>query len=425
MSSIVFAPGIAVMRSMGNEKKLPFLSALHLAPCAVLYALAGDALSAGQAAAVAALAALALYGMASFYLQANRGWVQMIEVITRISDGDLTASINTTLGGQFGQAMRALEAVNRNLGEIVAQVRASSDAVLVAAQEISSGNANLSERTEQQAGTLEETAAGTEELAATVRDNAANCQRASDLAREAEATARGGAQAVHQVVASMATIEAGSKRMADIIGTIDQIAFQTNILALNAAVEAARAGAEGRGFAVVAAEVRALAQRSAEAAKQISGLIGQSVAQIAEGSRNAEKSGKVIDGIVAGVQQTSGLIGEISAASGEQASGVEEINRSITQLEGVTQQNAALVEQASASAMSFEEEARRLADLVSRFRITAGAHATEARLLQQQGSGERKERADREDRDRNPPDDERNILRRLATRSEIRIGRTG
>jgi aerotaxis receptor len=369
-----FAPGIAVMKRMGNEKKLPFLSMLHLVPCAVLYSLVGDRLSTGQAALIVALAVLPMYAMASFYLQANRGWVELLVVIRRISEGDLTASINTTLGGQFGQVMRALETVNRNLGEIVAQVRASSDSVSMAAKEISTGNTNLSERTEQQAGTLEETAAGMEELASTVRGNAANCQRASELAHEAEATARDGARAVHEVASSMATIERGSKRMADIVGAIDQIAFQTNILALNAAVEAARAGEQGRGFAVVASEVRALAQRSAEAAKQVSGLIGESVAQIAEGSRNAEKSGKVIDGIVAGVQQTTGLITEISTASGEQASGVEEINRSLTQLEGMTQQNAALVEQASASAMSFEDEARRLADLVSRFRTAADAH---------------------------------------------------
>jgi len=378
MSTAVFAPGIALMRTMGNEKKLPFLSALHLVPCAVLYAMTGDKLGSGQAALIAALALVAMYCQASFYFQANKGWVDLIAVIRRISDGDLTATINTGLGGQFGQVMRELEAVNRKLGEIVAQVRASSDAVSRAAQEVSAGNANLSERTEQQAGTLEETAAGMEELASTVRDNAAHCQRASGIASEAEGAARDGARAVHEVVSSMATIEAGSRRMADIIGAIDQIAFQTNILALNAAVEAARAGEQGRGFAVVAAEVRALAQRSAEAAKQVSALIGESAAQIAEGNRNAGTSGEVIDAIVARVQQASGLIAEISSASGEQAAGVEEINRSITQLEGVTQQNAALVEQASASAMSFEDEARRLADLVSRFRITAAAEAVQS-----------------------------------------------
>ena len=171
MNAFVFGPGIALMQRLANEMKLPLLSALHLAPCAVLYAMTSDRLSAGQEALVAALVLLAIYSMASFFLQANIGWVLLIGVIERIGEGDLTSTINTRLGGHFGQVMRALETVNRNLGEIVAQVRASSDSVSHAAKEISSGNTNLSERTEQQAGTLEETAAGMEELASTVRGN--------------------------------------------------------------------------------------------------------------------------------------------------------------------------------------------------------------------------------------------------------------
>ena len=371
--AFLFEPGIAIMQRLANETKLPLLSLLHLAPCAALYLLGGDSLSRGEAALVVGLVLLALYAMTSFFLQADRGWVLLIGVIKRISEGDLTATIDTRLGGHFGQMMRALEEVNRNLGEIVAQVRTSSDAVSVAAREIAAGNANLSQRTEMQASTLEETAAGTEQLADTVRENAAKCERARDLARQAETTARDGAGAVHGVVESMATIQAGSKQMSEITAAINQIAFQTNILALNAAVEAARAGAEGRGFAVVAAEVRALAQRSAEAAKQIAALIGESVARIEDGSRNAEKSGKVIDAIVADVHQTSGLIADISAASRAQAGGLEETSRAIAQLEGMTQQNAALVEQAAAAAMSFENEARTLAGLVSRFRIGSEA----------------------------------------------------
>jgi methyl-accepting chemotaxis protein len=378
MSNVFFAPGIAVAQRFGNKSKLPLLSALHFAPLAVLWYLTGAALSAGQAALIAALVLLAAYGMASFYFQANLGWVLLFAVVRRLSEGDLTAPIDTHLGGHFGEVMRALQTVNRNLGEIVGQVRASSDSVSTAAGEISSGNAHLSQRTEQQATTLEETASSMEELAATVRDNAANCQRANGLARDAERTAREGAHAVHAVVASMGTIESSSKRMADIVGTIDQIAFQTNILALNAAVEAAHAGAQGHGFAVVAAEVRALAQRCTQAAKEVSGLIGESIAQITEGSRNADRAGHVIGGIVDGAQQTSSLIAEISTASAEQASGVEEVNRAVTQLEGMTQQNAALVEQATATALSFEDEASRLAGLVSRFRIAGDAPAARA-----------------------------------------------
>jgi methyl-accepting chemotaxis protein len=208
-----------------------------------------------------------------------------------------------------------------------------------------------------------------EELAGTVKQNADNCSLASGLAQSAEKVAREGAQAVHGLVQRMGAIDQSSKRMADITGVIEAIAFQTNILALNAAVEAARAGEQGRGFAVVASEVRALAQRSAEAAKEIKALIGQSVAQIKDGGREAEGAGKVIDDIVVSVQQVNQLISEIAVASSEQSAGVGEINKAVLQLESMTQQNAALVEEAAASSLTFQEQADRLRSIVAQFRF--------------------------------------------------------
>ncbi len=240
---------------------------------------------------------------------------------------------------------------------------------------MAAGNSNLSQRTEQQASTLEETASGMEELAGTVEKNAENCKLASNLAQNAETVARNGAKAVHGVVESMGKIDQSSKRMADIIGVIEGIAFQTNILALNAAVEAARAGEQGRGFAVVAGEVRALAQRSAEAAKEIKSLIEQSIGQIREGGKQAAGAGKVIDDIVVSAQQVNEIIGEIAVASSEQSAGVGEINKAIMQLESMTQQNAALVEQASASSLAFQEQADRMRDVVAGFRLPGTASA--------------------------------------------------
>jgi len=205
-----------------------------------------------------------------------------------------------------------------------------------------------------------------------VKQNADNCKKADDLAQNAAITARQGADAVHKVVDSMTTIDKSSKQIVDIIGVIEGIAFQTNILALNAAVEAARAGEQGRGFVVVADEVRNLAQRSAAAAKEIKALIEASVSQISDGGKHAEAAGKVIGDIVVSVQQVTELIGEIAAASTEQSAGVEEINRAVIQMENVTQQNAALVEEAAASSLSMQEQADRMAQLVSRFRLAEG-----------------------------------------------------
>src|SRR4051812_14308593 len=376
---LLFAPGMALMGKLSNQKKLPLISALFILPFGILYYDTYARLSVADNVSVWVALALAVYAMTSFYLQAGTAWGQLMGLTRRVAQGDLTARLETRLSGQFGLMMEALMELTRSLGQIVSQVRSSSHAVAHSATEIAAGNSNLSQRTEQQASTLEETASGMEELAGTVKQNADNCKLASDLAQQAEQVAKQGAQAVHGVVGGMGKIDQSSKRMADIIGVIEGIAFQTNILALNAAVEAARAGEQGRGFAVVASEVRALAQRSAEAAKEIRALIQQSVSQISDGSKQAEGAGKVIDDIVVSVQQVNQLIGEIAVASSEQSAGVGEINKAILQLEGVTQQNAALVEEASAASLTFQDQADRLRDLVARFEVPELAAPAPAR----------------------------------------------
>jgi methyl-accepting chemotaxis protein len=376
----LFAPGIALMHRLHNAQKLPLLGLVFTVPLGILLYRTYEQLPVTLLAGVGAAWLVAAYCMASFYLQADIGWSRFIEIIGRVAEGDLTASSDVKFGGYFGVVMRSLQDVNRNLGQIVAEVRASSQAVALSATEIAAGNSNLSQRTEQQASTLEETASGMEQLAGTVTQNADNCKLASGLAQNAETVARQGAEAVHGVVEGMGRIDQSSKRMADIIGVIEGIAFQTNILALNAAVEAARAGEQGRGFAVVASEVRALAQRSADAAKEIKALIEQSVGQIQDGGKKAEGAGKVIDEIVVSVQQVNQLIGEIAVASSEQSAGVSEINKAILQLETVTQQNAALVEEASAASLTFQDQADRLKDLVARFKVREEAAPAAGRV---------------------------------------------
>jgi methyl-accepting chemotaxis protein len=362
-------PAFVLMNRIPDAAKVIVLIGLMAAPGAMLYVEAREHIAPATVALAALVLALACYWMVAFYVQANAGWEFLITVIGRLAEGDLTAKSDQRFRGQLGRMMKALQQVNRNLGQLVGDVRSASHAVSLSATEVASGNTNLSARTEQQASTLEETASGIEELSGTVVQNAENCKLASGLAQSAETTARNGAKAVHGVVETMSRIDRSSKKMADIIGVIEGIAFQTNILALNAAVEAARAGEQGRGFAVVAGEVRALAQRSAEAAKEIKSLIEQSVGQVGEGGRQAEGAGKVIDEIVVSVQQVNQLIGEIAVASSEQSAGVGEVNKAILQLENVTQQNAALVEQASAASLGFQEQADRLNQLVARFKV--------------------------------------------------------
>ena len=286
-----------------------------------------------------------------------------------IGQGNLSQPLLSERRDEIGVIMRSVEFMRTSLVGIVGQVRQGTDTIATASGQIAAGNQDLSSRTEQQASSLEETAASMEELTSTVKQNADNARQANQLAVSASSVAVKGGSVVAQVVDTMGAINTSSKKIVDIIGVIDGIAFQTNILALNAAVEAARAGEQGRGFAVVAAEVRNLAQRSAAAAKEIKTLIGDSVGKVEEGSRQVAEAGKTMDEIVGSVRRVTDIMAEIEAASREQTQGIEQINQAITQMDQVTQQNAALVEQAAAAAQSLQEQATSLVSLVSVFKL--------------------------------------------------------
>ncbi|QNN47059.1 HAMP domain-containing protein [Thermomonas brevis] len=303
-------------------------------------------------------------------LDANAGTMSDVQrVLGALAQGDLTQRITADYRGVFGQMRDDTNATVERLTDTMRRVQAAVDAIRTAAREIAAGNSDLSARSEQQAASLEETAASMEELTSTVKNNAESSYQARQLATGAADVASRGGAVVEQVVEQMNGITAASKQIENIIGVIDGIAFQTNILALNAAVEAARAGEQGRGFAVVAGEVRALAQRSAEAAKEIKGLIGGSVERVDQGAALVAQAGGTMQEIVDAVRRVSDLMAEISAASQEQSSGIEQVNQTITHMDGVTQQNAAMVEQASAAAHSLQEQADDLAEVVSVFRM--------------------------------------------------------
>ena len=284
-----------------------------------------------------------------------------------ISKGDLTHPIEPGTRDEMGELMRGLALMRDGLLETVTAVRDSSEAMSVATQQIASGNTDLSQRTESQAAALEQTAASMEELTATVKQNNENARQASELAKQASNVAASGGAVMSRVIDTMTEINQQSKKMSDIIGAIEGIAFQTNILALTAAVEAARAGEQGRGFAVVASEVRTLAQRSASSAKEIKALIEAAAQRVDTGSSLVGTAGATMQEIVQSIQRVSDIMTEVAAASGEQSDGIEQVNRAVTQMDEVTQQNAALVEQTTAAALSLDEQARGLQDTVMRF----------------------------------------------------------
>jgi len=320
-------------------------------------------------------------GLAAMLLGAWAAWAvtrsitapltQAVQLAEAVAAGDLSSSVHAQGRDELAQLLTSLARMNTSLREVVGQVRSASDSIATGSSQIASGNADLSQRTEEQASNLQQTAASMEQLTATVKTNADTARMANQLATGASGVATQGGVMVRRVVATMAGISQSSTRIADIIGTIDGIAFQTNILALNAAVEAARAGEQGRGFAVVASEVRSLAQRSAEAAKEIKGLIGASVTQVEEGSRLVGDTGRTMDDIVLQVKRVTDLIAEIGSASHEQTTGIEQIGDAVNQLDQVTQQNAALVEESAAAAESLRVQADQLARTVSVFKLQA------------------------------------------------------
>ncbi|WP_336792289.1 methyl-accepting chemotaxis protein [Pantoea anthophila] len=298
---------------------------------------------------------------------------ESIDHIRHIAGGDLTHTIVVEGRNEMTQLAASLHEMQQSLVRTVSQVRDGSDAIFTGASEISAGNNDLSARTEQQAASLEQTAASMEQLTATVKQNAENARQASQLALSASQTAEKGGSVVDGVVKTMSEIAGSSKKIADITSVIDGIAFQTNILALNAAVEAARAGEQGRGFAVVAGEVRNLAQRSAQAAKEIKGLIDDSVNRVSIGSQLVGTAGETMNDIVSAVTRVTDIMGEIASASDEQSRGIDQVGEAVTEMDRVTQQNASLVEESAAAAASLEDQASRLSQSVSLFKIRRDA----------------------------------------------------
>jgi methyl-accepting chemotaxis protein len=350
----LFAPAITILMHWRNPVKFTLAGLFFCVPLALALAGAPPAWGSARGIALIVTFVFAWYYIGAMYLTSDESW----------------RTVNS-----------ALASTHENLGDLAVQARRSADAALATADTLAKGGAQLSRRTEDQASTLEQTAAAMEELSSTVGETARNCGEASEKAAAATVAARQGARIAHDVIATMERIEAASRKIIDITSVIEGISFQTNILALNAAVEAARAGEQGRGFAVVAEEVRALARRSAEAAKQIGGLIGESVAQVEDGAARVRGAGASIDKVVASVEEMNELLGVISVASREQASGVDSVSQALAQLQGVTQENAGLVQSASHSALVLREEAARLSQLVGRFRLDDAAQGTPIALL--------------------------------------------
>ncbi|OYW28892.1 MAG: PAS sensor protein, partial [Methyloversatilis sp. 12-65-5] len=308
-------------------------------------------------------------GLNGLVAQVSDSLTDLASVLNAMAQGDLSRKIDRDYAGTFGRLKEDTNTTVDKLREVVGRIKDSTEAINTAAREISAGNSDLSSRTEEQASSLEETASSMEELNATVKQNAESALKANELGRQSNEAVMRGAETVKRVVSTMSDIQDSSRKIADIIGVIDSIAFQTNILALNAAVEAARAGEQGRGFAVVASEVRNLAQRSAQAAKEIKGLIADSVDRVDGGAKLVAEAGATMEQVVESFRQVTGLVTDIASASQEQASGISQVTQAVSQMDGVTQQNAALVEEAAAAAESLEEQARMLMRAVGQFRL--------------------------------------------------------
>jgi methyl-accepting chemotaxis protein len=334
--------------------------------------------------ALAAILITALVTLAAVYLFMRRAVLNPIaagvKAAERIAAGDLTVRIEARSRDEAGKLLDSLSRMSGSLTTVVSQVRESAESVVAAASQVATGTTDLSQRTEEQASSLEETAASMEELSGTVRQTADNARQADELARNAYRRAEQGGAEVVAAVGTMEEMTASAKRIGDIISVIDGIAFQTNILALNAAVEAARAGEQGRGFAVVASEVRSLAQRSAQAAKEIKDLIGGSVQRVENGARLVTQAGETMHALVADVKRVSELMGSIAEAAAEQSRGVQQVNKTVTEMDKVVQQNAAAVQQSASAAESMRRQAQSLVEAVSTFRIAGGTQRPAARV---------------------------------------------
>jgi len=367
------AAKVAALRNVSIGKRL----GLIMGPVALLLALVGAQLLASGAGGLSYWAAglsvlgsaLTLVGWYSLHGAMVRPLQQANDVVCALAGGDLSVRCESDRGDEMGQLLRGLRQLNINLQAVMGDVRSNVDSIEVATREIAAGNMDLSGRTESQAASLEETAASMEEFSSTAKQNEDSAKQADQLVVSASAAAAAGGLVVAKVGATMGQISASAKKIVDIIGLIDGIAFQTNILALNAAVEAARAGEQGRGFAVVAGEVRSLAQRSASAAKDIKTLIGDSVQKIEDGNRLVDEAGRTMAEVVSSVKRATDIMSEITTASLEQSNGIGQVNQAVSQMDQITQQNAALVEEAAAASASLAEQAVRLSQAISVFKL--------------------------------------------------------